>query len=102
MKAVRLARVHDEFGFDAVALEAAVKLLALAWGIDRVGVSLENQGGRFDILEVDERRTVQESGDLLWLIRDTVEPLIVGRALLRAVFGDEIRESRAGDEIGRA
>src|SRR5437016_2492824 len=97
VKAVRLTRVDNQLGLDAVALEAAVKLLALAWGIDRVGVSLENQGRRFDILEVHERRTIQESGELLWLIRDAVEPLIVRRALLGAVFGDEIGQSRAGD-----
>src|SRR5467141_4090511 len=42
MEAVRLARVHDQFGFDAVALEAAVEFLALARRIDGVGVALKN------------------------------------------------------------
>jgi hypothetical protein len=42
VEAVRLARVHDEFSLDAIAFEAAVEFLALAWRIDGVGVSLEN------------------------------------------------------------
>jgi len=63
VKAVRLARVNDELGLDAIALQTAVEFLALAGRIDQVGVSLENQGRRFHILEMDEGRTVQESGD---------------------------------------
>ena len=64
VKAVRLARIHNEFGFDAVALQAAIEFLALAWRVDRVGVSLKDQGRRFHILKMNEGRTVQESGDL--------------------------------------
>jgi CBS domain containing-hemolysin-like protein len=58
VKAVRLARVNDELGLDAVALQAAVEFLALAERIDQVGISLENQGRRFHILEMDEGRAV--------------------------------------------
>src|SRR6267378_1867675 len=89
VKAVRLARVNDELGLDAVALQAAVKFLALAERIDQVGISLENQGRRFHILEMDEGRTVQEAGDFFRLIRDAVEPLTVGGDLLGAICGDE-------------
>jgi len=53
MKAVRLARVHDEFGFDAVALEAAVEFLALAG--DRPGRRpLGESRSVFHILGMDE------------------------------------------------
>ena len=42
VKAMRFSRVDDKFGFDAVALQAAVEFLALAEGIGRIGVPLEN------------------------------------------------------------
>jgi len=40
VEAVRLARVDDQLGLDAIALEAAVKFLALAGRNDWVGVTL--------------------------------------------------------------
>src|SRR6266478_6645333 len=97
VEAVRLARVDDQFRFDAVAFEAAVEFLALARRVDRVGVALKDQGGRFHILQMHEGRTVQEAGDLLRFVGEAVEPLVVGRTLLGAVFGDEIGQSRTGD-----
>jgi hypothetical protein len=41
-EAVRLARVDDQLGFDAVALQSTIEFLALAQGIDWVRVALEN------------------------------------------------------------
>lgn len=86
MKAVGLARVHNEFSLDTVALEAAIEFLTLAGGIDGVSVTLKNQSRRFHILQMYEGRTVQESRDLFRLIREAVEPLVVGRTLLGAVI----------------
>jgi hypothetical protein len=42
VKAVWLARVDNQLGLHAVALESAIEFLALAGGIDRVGVSLKD------------------------------------------------------------
>src|SRR5713101_4691588 len=97
VEAVRLARIDDKLGFDAIALKAAVEFLALAWRVDRVGVALKDQGGRFHILEMHKGRTVQKSGDPLWFVREAIEPLVVGRTLLGAVFGDEIGKAGARD-----
>src|SRR5712692_973140 len=41
VEAVRLARVDDQFGYDAVTFEAAVEFLALPERIDRIRVTLE-------------------------------------------------------------
>src|SRR6266481_6620390 len=46
---------------------------------------------------MDEGGAVQESGDLFRLVRETVEPLVVGGALLSPVLGDEIGQPRARD-----
>src|SRR2546429_807981 len=46
---------------------------------------------------MNEGGAVQKSCDLFRLVWEAVEPLVVGRALLGAVFGDEIGEARAGD-----
>src|SRR5260370_38696423 len=46
---------------------------------------------------MDEWRTVQEAGNFLRLIREAVEPFIVGGALLSAVFGDEIGKAGTVD-----
>src|SRR6266436_10363222 len=97
VKAVGLARVHNEFSFDTVAFEAAIEFVTLAGGIDSVRVTLKNQSRRVHILQMDEGRTVQESGDLFRLVRETVEPLVVGGALLSPVLGDEIGQPRARD-----
>src|SRR5258707_5484825 len=97
VKAVGLARIDDQFGFDAVALEAAVEFLALAEGIGRMSVAVENQGGSLGVLQVNKRGAVQKAGDFIWFIREAVEPFIVGGALLSAVLGDEIGEAGAGD-----
>src|SRR5260370_7308697 len=95
--AVRLARIDNKLGFDAVAFEAAVEFLALARRINGIGVPLKNQGRSLYILEMHEGRTIQESGDLFWFVGEAVEPLVVGRTLLGAVFGDEIGKAGARD-----
>src|SRR5207245_1164345 len=46
VKTMRLARVDDQLGLDAVALEATVEFLALARRVDRIGVALKNQSWR--------------------------------------------------------
>src|SRR5262249_54351217 len=38
-----------------------------------------------------------EAGDFIGFVGEAEEPFVVGWALLRAVFGDEIGETRAGD-----
>src|SRR6266849_3054738 len=44
-----------------------------------------------------ERGAVEEAGDLFRFVRHAVDPLIVRGALLGAIFGDEVREARAGN-----
>src|SRR5260370_20984665 len=90
VKALGLARVDDQLGLNAVVLEATVEFLALARGIGRVGISLENQRRRLSVFQVHDRGTVQKTSHLLRLIRDAVEPLMVGGSPFRAVFGDEL------------
>ena len=90
VEAVGLARVHNEFRLDAITFEAAVEFLALARRIDWVSVALENERWRLHILEMNKGGAVQESRDPFWLVRQAIEPLVVGRTLLGAVFGDEI------------
>ena len=43
MEAVRLAWVEHQFRIDSIALEAAVKLEALADRVNSVGLALQNQ-----------------------------------------------------------
>jgi hypothetical protein len=50
VKAVRLAGVGNQFCFDAVAFESTVEFLALAGGIDGVGIPLKNERRRFHVL----------------------------------------------------
>src|SRR5882724_3121529 len=97
VKAVGLARIDDQFGFDAVALEAAVEFLALAGGISRISVALENQRGSLGVLQVNKRGAVQKAGDFIWFVREAVEPLVIRGALFGTVFGDEVGEAGAGD-----
>src|SRR5947209_6470232 len=46
---------------------------------------------------MDERGAVQESRDLFRFVREAVKPLVVGRALLGAVFGNEIGQACTRD-----
>src|SRR5260221_4612984 len=98
VKAVGLARIDDQFGFDAVALEAAVEFLALAGGISRISVALENQRGSLGVLQVNKRGAVQEAADFVRLVREAVEPLVIRGALFGTVFRDETGDADAGED----
>jgi hypothetical protein len=82
---MRLAGIDDQFGFDAVALQAAIEFLALAHRVSEVRITLENERRRFGVLKMDERGAVQEASDFLRFIRNAVEPLIIRGALLGAL-----------------
>src|SRR6266850_7131268 len=85
-EAVGLARVDDHLGLDAIALQAAIKFLALAQRVREVHITLENERRCFGVPKLDERGTIEEAGDLFRFIRHAVEPFIVRGALLGAIF----------------
>ena len=50
-EAVRLTRIDDQIGWDAVTLQPSIKLLALSERINRVGVTLQNERRRLGVFQ---------------------------------------------------
>src|SRR5262249_18711808 len=90
-QAVPLARVEDELGRHAVALQGAVELLALADRVGGVRLALEDQGGGPGVPDVGDGRALLETVQVL--VGEAEEPLVVGRIPLGAELARQVREA---------
>lgn len=100
MKAVVFARIFDEHGFASVEFESAIEAGAFAKRVGRVIDALQNENGRVSMLQVEERRMVQEPFRMI--VGKAPEPFVVGRAALGVEFGDEIHHAGAGNSAFEA
>src|SRR5258706_11393745 len=92
-ESMRFARIEHEVCVDAVPLEPAVELLTLPDRIRRVVFALQQQRRRLDVLDEGHRRTLDEAVE--FLVRRSVEPLVVRRAVFSAELARHVDDGRA-------
>ena len=74
-EAVTFTRIKHKIGFHTIAFQAPIKLLALADRIGAIIFTLQDQGRRARILDIGDRRTLDEAVELF--IWSAEEPLVI-------------------------
>src|SRR5437867_4400398 len=93
--AVRFARIHDKLALDSIALQCAVKHLALRQRIGSIILTVKQHRRRANVLDVSHGRALSEAIRLF--VRKPVEPLVVRRVVFSAELSREITHARARD-----